>query len=333
MTHDSPAAMLSARPNPHVARVSRHTLNNSLLNGLRTQCTVASKALKAAALAGRTATELIDPGKRLNPLIFCAQQDMRAALCAQDRSSVQAKLELLSRIVITDTHYTSGLTIRPRRHELNGVDMAIDSVLLVSDGDEDLIDNPPKPPGHSMADTGIRQVQDAMALISDTDPDLAAESGELLSEVVLTDGGPEGVTSLKFFGAAQIRLPRHLEGPAATLYVAEHLAHETSHLAMYAMMSIDPMLHNAHLTRYTSPLRSDLRPLYEVFHVTFVLARLTRLYTRIRRITGSPESEAAAEMQHKLFLDGYQTLQRHADLTDTGRRILDECHAMASAGI
>jgi HEXXH motif-containing protein len=343
MTWQHPAVSadaLGAKPDPKTARDLRIALNQVLVRDLRRFCAVAEKALPEASRLALLAVDRVDPAERLNPHLFAIHQDLRAALVAQDKEVVLSLLGSVATIVRDNAQHRPVRLVRNRAG--TGVDHAVSSVIFVSDEEKELIDSPPSPLAPEVFDTFAARAADGFGVLGRADPHLAGEADELMGELILVRGGPQGITSLKFFGGAQIRLPGDPDPARTTVYLAENLAHETSHLMMYAMMNVDPMLHNAELGRYGSPLRTDLRPLYGIFHATFVLARLTRLYGRLAdesrrgfaaddvlgRTLEGIDVAALREKQRSLFFDGYRVLEDNGKFTDTGRRILDECRAM-----
>ncbi len=59
------------------------------------------------------------------------------------------------------------------------------------------------------------------------------------------------------------------------MYFLDHITHETSHLVLHTLMNVDPLITNGHAQRFDAPIRPDPRPLYGIYHATFVLSRIT----------------------------------------------------------
>jgi HEXXH motif-containing protein len=314
---------LAAAPDPCAARALRHELNQVLVRDLRKFCTVAGKSLPDTARTAIKTLEQIDPQRRLSPFLFAVHQDLRAALLAQNRVAALAQLDQLILTVQAGEQHNEKLRIRPF-DGINPVDSIMAKTIVESDEDGQLTERPPRSIDPASAESAIADTETALARLADVDPEISGEVGELVSEIVLADSGPQGMTTLRCFGCAQIRRPPEAGSAMAVGYLMESITHETSHLKMFAMMNVDPMLHNPHDGRYTSPLRSDPRPLYGIFQATFVLARLTRLYGRLA-LLGAADAPAQRAEQRGRFQDGYQTLQRHAEFTAAGRRVMDQC--------
>jgi HEXXH motif-containing protein len=329
MTWEVAPNALSAQPDPKTARALRHTLNATLVKDLRKFCGVAAGALPQAARSAQLAVEQIDPERRLAPFLFGLHQDLRAALVAQDRAAVLSLLDQLVLLVQSGEHHCGARTLRSR--EQTAVDRVVAGVVAVSYGAEGESYAPLLSVAEEQRTQVLDRAQAGADLLAQADPDLSGEADELLSDLVVARGGPEGITSLKFFGCAQIRVPDLESGAAAQLYFTENIVHETSHLTMYAMMNIDPMMANAELGRYTSPLRRDPRPLYGIYHATFVLARLTRLYSRLAAADHAPSAPALRDEQRKKFYDGYNTLAANADFTPAGRQVMESCRDLVDS--
>jgi HEXXH motif-containing protein len=320
---------LSAKPDPLAARALRHELNCVLLQDLRKFCGVATKSLPSVSQTALFMLDHIRPELRLAPFLYAIHQDLRAALVSQDRKAVLIQLDYLVLAVQANEQHSENLQIRPF-DDILPVDQVMAQTIVESDEAGQLLERPPRALDPAIVGPAISDTRAALACLADADPELFGETSELVSDIVLADDGPQGMTTLRCFGQIQIRRPPDQGSSEAVTYLTENIAHETSHLALFAMMNVDPMLHNAHVGTYTSPLRSDPRPLYGIFHATFVLARLTRLYGLLAR-QGSAGAPAQRDEQRRRFRDGYQTLIRHADFTDAGRRVLEQCAELADS--
>src|SRR5215211_3420293 len=107
----------------------------------------------------------------------------------------------------------------------------------------------------------------------------------------------------------------------------EALAHEGAHSLLFGLCTEEPLVEDGDEERYPSPLRDDLRPLDGIFHATFVLARMHWVLTRLLELQIlDAESTAAAldarDHDRRLFEDGYEVLERHAQLTQTGDAVM-----------
>ena len=161
---------------------------------------------------------------------------------------------------------------------------------------------------------------DALRLIEEADEGMWAEITEYMSRLKLFVGrGIYALSSPRVFGAVYLQVP-----PASTPvgpYCLEHLVHETSHLVLNALMAHDPLLENSEDV-HSAPVRPDPRPLYQVFHGTFVLARNLRVSARLAE--RRPEEFPLAEDYERLesaYARGYATLEKNAQWTAAGEAL------------
>lgn len=112
------------------------------------------------------------------------------------------------------------------------------------------------------------------------------------------------------------------------MYFLDHVTHETSHLVLHTLMNIDPLITNGHAERFDAPIRPDPRPLYGIYHATFVLSRITRVLARLARRDPRPPILASRDRQHARFCKGAATITSHADLTPLGKQVLDSCREL-----
>jgi len=188
-----------------------------------------------------------------------------------------------------------------------------------------------KPPtrGHSEGDVVIRPIleadisdfeevhDDALRLIEEADEGMWAEITEYVCRIkVFTGSGIYALSSPRVFGAVYLQLPPP-PTPAGP-YCLEHLVHEASHLALNALLAHDPMLENPDHV-HEAPIRPDRRPLVQVLHATFVLARNLRVFSRLaaQRPEEFPLGETYVRMADA-YSRGCETLERFAEWTEAG---------------
>lgn len=128
-----------------------------------------------------------------------------------------------------------------------------------------------------------------------------------------------GMTDVRVFGTIYLCVPD--KNIPEQIYFCEHIIHETSHLHLHTLFAIDPIVLNNPDERYTAPIRPDPRPMYGVFHATFVLSRMVRLFMLL-----SETSQIFEEYFHlflKRFLNGYNTVKQFGTLTQLGNKIVE----------
>lgn len=135
----------------------------------------------------------------------------------------------------------------------------------------------------------------ALELIGQVDPAMHGEIEAHLSLIKLFVGpGVEGFSSPKAFGAIWLQVPP----PGSELHwFLEHLVHEVSHLHLNALLAFDPLLRNPN-ELHQAPIRPDPRPLFQVLHGTYVLARNCRVHALL--------AERWPELHLKEALQGFQ---------------------------
>jgi hypothetical protein len=162
--------------------------------------------------------------------------------------------------------------------------------------------------------------EDSLRLIEESDAALYAEIVTYVTRLKLFTGrGIAALSSPRVFGAIFLRLP----GGDIPLgpYWLEHLCHETSHLALNALMAHVPLLDNPEEI-HAAPIRPDPRPLYQVLHGTFVLARHLRLLSALSAARpGDFPPGAPQEKARDAYARGHATLSAFARWTEPGARL------------
>jgi HEXXH motif-containing protein len=165
----------------------------------------------------------------------------------------------------------------------------------------------------------------ALDLIRNTDPVFYEEIEEYVSQIKLHHGTYiVGLTAPLFHGCIYISLPPD-SVVSPILYYVEHLVHECSHLQLNMMLAKDKMLLNSPDERYDAPIRTDKRPILGVFHATFVLSRIVRVFNRLIYM-GIEDVNEAKRLRTELtskFIKGYFVLRDNARFTAAGKAIFN----------
>lgn len=130
-----------------------------------------------------------------------------------------------------------------------------------------------------------------------------------------------GMTDPRVYGTIYIALPMVDLPPE--VYFCEHIIHETSHLHLNTLFAIDPLILNNEEERYSAPIRPDPRPMYGIFHATFVLSRMVRVFSTIALSNKENAYRDCLETFKKQFKAGYNTIASHGKLTDLGKKIVN----------
>ena len=262
------------------------------------------------------------------PLTLAIYSDLVFATEASDLLAAQRLVSLL----VSQPDHPGGLRVFPLGDPAKDADA--DRYVRYIDTDPNLRMNL-STPGPGSVRHAETKIQEAMALMEAGDPDLAAEIKALLREIVLCSGREEtggytfdGASTFLLWGAIFINANRRGDD----LVMVQMLAHESAHNLLFALSPDEPLLNNDSAERYPSPLRDDPRPLEGIYHATFVLARMHRSLKQLlagNKLSPAQQSRAEkdAEANARYFAQGMETLDAHADLTPTGRAILEALRA------
>jgi HEXXH motif-containing protein len=180
----------------------------------------------------------------------------------------------------------------------------------------------------------IAQIEEALALIARNDPGLDAELRAFIVDLALVsqaDGHlftTSAVSCFQNWGCLVFNPTPQRDA----LDVVEVLAHEATHLQLFALALDEALLTNAPEERYYSPLRDALRTMDGVFHATIVAGRVARALLRQAHATDEPAEMRATAFERatrstRQFDEGVAIVEAHARLTPLGRRVLDDSKA------
>jgi hypothetical protein len=105
------------------------------------------------------------------------------------------------------------------------------------------------------------------------------------------------------------------------------LVHESSHGLLFGLANEGPLMQNSGSERYTSPLRSDSRPIDGIFHACFVATRVHLAMGQLlesRSLDDADAREASERRQYNgnAARSSLEVLARHASLTAIGEKTL-----------
>ncbi|MDP9024277.1 MAG: HEXXH motif-containing putative peptide modification protein, partial [Candidatus Eremiobacteraeota bacterium] len=221
---------------------------------------------------------------------------------------------------------------QPAPHHLRFVEVVNDSIY---DTYKTRNDFSPLEGGHRSF-AGTRTALERLAIV---DKDLSDELEALLSEILLVESTTFNAgTSLHALGVVWMS---HLkDGHTWTRYY-EHLVHESAHHHLFYVLYNDPLYLNDPQERYSSPFRSEMRPISGIYHGMFVLARTLRAVRALERSAKYDSVRDAVSTSHnnaknpssfeEKFEDCWTVLRQHAKLTETGRAMMNGAREMAYA--
>jgi hypothetical protein len=178
----------------------------------------------------------------------------------------------------------------------------------------------------------------AFALMDAGAPEVSSEIRSLLAEVVFANGAVganlvfNGLSSFYLWGAVFLNAKAH----TTTLKVVQTLAHESSHMHLFAAALDSPLVQNPYEHRFRSPLRSEPRPMDGIYHATYVTARMHYVLSRLHS-SGvlAPalveEADDCLARHVRAFREGYEVVSTHGKPTELGHDLLASCHAYMRA--
>jgi hypothetical protein len=176
--------------------------------------------------------------------------------------------------------------------------------------------------------TGLQAaMRESLERVAVADPDMHAEIESHVSLVQLCTGnGIKGLSTPRAFGAIWLQAPNMQK---AQYRFPEDLVHECSHLHLNAILIADSLLTNPQEVN-RSPLRPAPRPMIQILHGTFVLARNCRVHARLSRQYPELRLEAAREKFAEQFRSGMQVLNDHMQPTNKGTVLLNSLNRALS---
>jgi len=313
-----PPRALNVNPDAETARQLGRSYRELLIGELSRAVDHAAAGLEVEVPLLRERIGSLDASKRFSPALFFGFTRLADAFRSQRPEEILDGLQWLCGLTLSeilDARFRLGSILEERWEE--GFVREIRRPPTAEHRQDDVV-------LHPLLETDLSEFSsvfdDALSLIEEADEGLYGEISAYVSRVKLFTGrGVAALSSPRVFGALFVRLPT--EPIALGPYCLEHLAHETSHLALNALMAHVPLLENPEEIA-TAPIRPDPRPLYQVLHGTFVLARHVRLFRRLAKArpeqfgagTGSRDSQAA-------YARGHATLEGAARWTPAGAEL------------
>jgi HEXXH motif-containing protein len=175
-----------------------------------------------------------------------------------------------------------------------------------------------------------QELEEALAFFETADPVWHDEVARLLRMIVL--GSPQsaevrdvfnGASTFFLWGAALL----NAEIRRTTVSIIDLLVHESSHGLLFGFSAEGALTRNSGEERYTSPLRSDARPIDGIFHACFVATRVHLGMSRLLESGRLTPGEAKQAIERRDFngnaaATALQVLAQHAKPTNLGEEIL-----------
>jgi HEXXH motif-containing protein len=127
---------------------------------------------------------------------------------------------------------------------------------------------------------GKTHISDALTVVRNVDKELYGEFLEHVSEIKLFGSAvTQSFSDIRTMGAVFIRPPR--KECTNLIYYYEQLIHEMSHLQLNCIFSRDRLILGDLAETAPSPLRTEPRPIFGVYHATYALAKLSHAFFRL----------------------------------------------------
>ncbi len=321
-----PPQALNVTPNAETARAVSRSYRQLLIDDLTRAVDHAATGLEVEVPLLRERIASLDASKRFSPAVFSGFTRLTDAFRAENPAEILDGLQWLCALTLPemlDARFRVGSILEERWEEAFVREVRKPPTAQHREGEVVL---------HPLLETDLSEISsifdDALSLIEEADEGLYGEFSAYVSRVKLFTGqGIAALSSPRVFGALYVRLPS--EPIALGPYFIEHLAHETSHLALNALMAHATLLENPE-DIHEAPIRPDPRPLYQVLHGTFVLARHIRLFERLAEVV--PEAFAgdeALQASRAAYARGRTSLAEAARWTASGAELFDSFEELA----
>jgi HEXXH motif-containing protein len=273
----------------------------------------------------RLAAEDIKQAGTLSPALFALYHDLMSAIsCGEEEASEKALVELGGR-----SWRHSGLRIwnfssecrEPQAHDRYRKYLSVDPTTPMA-----LMACPA-----SEFDQMRRRCETALDLLEVADPELAAETREIVAEMIIAANDPHSSGSGDFSGASSFAIWGAIFLNAEThgdpVELAQAIVHEAAHLLLFAEAIDGPLVTNPESERFSSALRRDGRPMDGIYHATFVTGRMHYAAAAIHRnVPLDPTARRLLErtiaMHRRNFFSGLETIRGGARLTRLGETLL-----------
>jgi HEXXH motif-containing protein len=180
--------------------------------------------------------------------------------------------------------------------------------------------------------TGCRErLAEAFELLDAGFPEMAAEIRALLRDIVVA-AGPTDPKALTFDGASSYMLwgaiLLNARGQKTVLDTAQALAHESGHNLLFGFCASGPLIENSDDELFSSPLRTDPRPMDGVVHATYVVARMHQTLSRLLESGVLDQGQIAAARtdlaaHRRNFHAGDEVIRTGARLTEVGQTAME----------
>ena len=322
----------SAIPDAIRARNLRLSVNELLRKNLGQSIEIARKVFPSQAGAATEILKKLDPARHISPKIFVLHWQLTSALREQNAAQASIALSHLAEAVRREILHADSFTVSTI--EWDEIDAATVQYLCRTDGPRGSNGEIPEmlPLRRSDYDNFVVATQEALALLLKAHPEMYGEFQELVTSIRLYEPRHVGsMSSPRSFGVMYIYKP-HTEDSLKDLplYYLNHITHETSHIALNAVMTQGKLILNDPSERFSSPVRPDARPMDGVYHAAFVLSRVALVQSQ-PIVKERPATAETQETTLKSFWAAYETVAAHGKLTEAGQQVIESCRELVES--
>jgi hypothetical protein len=307
----------------------RLSVNELLRKNLRQAIEAAQSVFPFQTKLALAAVEGLDTARHIAPEIFVFHWQMTSALREQDTALVSATLASLALAAERGHLHTDDISISnlPR----DAIDAASAHYLCRPGGprgSEGQISEMLPLNGSDYNELTIA-AREALTLLAQASPEMYGEFLELATSVRLFEQKFVGsMSSPRSFGVMHICKPG--EQDDLPLYYLNNITHETSHIALNAVMTQGQLILNDPSERFSSPLRPDARPMDGIYHAAFVLSRIALVQSQ-PVVKQRPATAQLQENTLNFFWAAYKTITEEGKLTEAGHKVIESCREVVDS--
>ena len=304
--------LLAFAPDPERGRFLYNRIKDRLAESFRQIADASSSVAEIDETHFAAFLQSVARSHKISPRFFAIYHEMLAAV---DEDDIDAVSRLFAELVNTDSPCESVPSYNLTDDHLGPGNGARYSRWADMDPENPLNLLPLTSTEYARIATTTR---DAFALMDAGALEVSGEIRCLLAEIVFASGAAgdklvfNGISSFYLWGAVFLNAGGH----KTALEVVQTIAHESSHMHLFAAALDSPLVENPEEERYHSPLRLDPRPMDGIYHATYVTARMHYVLSRLLA-SGvlSPaqveEAKTALANHVKSFCEGYEVVSSH----------------------
>ncbi len=296
----------------------RQIYNQMFIKSLLSLVDSAARGFKKDYAQLKNMTNTLNPNEKFNPRLHALHSSLVEALKNNDVKEVLSLLPSLSQ-VLENHPYASSFGVSTITSE------AWEQEVLESLKEQNRNQYGKLPTIDCVDKNGLvkygSKIAESLLFLKKASPLFYDEFEAYVAEIKLFNSDRlVGMTDPRVFGSIYLCIPN--TDLSAEVYFCEHIIHETSHLHLNTLFAQDCLILNDPNERYAAPIRPDPRPMYGIFHATFVLSRMVRIFHQLVKLLENSSYSKCLAVFQKQFLNGYATVTNHAKLTQLGQKIV-----------